>query len=56
MKILSNRSIKKPWITQGIRESIRIKYQLFMSGNKNRYLYYRNKIVSLIRTSKKKIL
>ena len=56
LKTLNKRSskiISKPWITKGIRESIRIKNQLFLSGKKERYRYYRNKIVTLIRISKK---
>ena len=49
LKSLNNRNFKKvskPWITQGIRESIRIKNSLFLSGNKKGYLYYRNKSFS----------
>ena len=53
---INNRTAKqlsKPWITHGIRESIKTKNRLFASGNRERYIYYRNKIVHLVRISKK---
>jgi len=56
MHIISNRKVKqlkKPWITQGIRKSIRIKNQLFYDGNTSKYKHYRNMLTTLIRTSKK---
>jgi len=56
IKTLSKRMAKKfskPWITTGIRESIKVKNDLFANGNRTRYLYYRNKLVTLIRNSKK---
>ena len=50
---ISNRKRKvlfKPWITTGSTEvSIRMKSQLYASGDKVRYKYYRIKISSLIR-------
>ena len=52
---LSNRKLKnlsKPWITSGIRESIKVKNKLFSQGRHNKYIYYRNKITTLIRLSK----
>jgi len=56
MRKLSNRTIKqmnKPWISQGIRKSIRIKNQLFYEGDTYKYKSYRNKLTILIRTAKK---
>ena len=44
---LSKRKIKqlsKPWITKGIRTSIRIKKKLYFSGDKDKYKHYINKI------------
>ena len=55
-KTLSNRQIKqqsKPWITKGIRASIKVKNKLYMSGNDTLYKHYRNKIAQLVRLSKK---
>ena len=37
--------LSKPWITQGLRKSIKIKNSLFYSGDIDMYKYYRNKIV-----------
>ena len=57
MKTLSKRKAKqlsKPWITKGIRASIKIKNQLYMSRDQSRYKHYRNAISNLIRLSKKK--
>ena len=57
MKIISKRKVKqlsKPWITKGIRASIKIKNRLFASGNEIKYKLYRNSICSLTRLSKKK--
>ena len=48
MKILA-----KPWITRGIRNSIRKKNKFFMQGDRVNYKIYRNKISNLIRLSKK---
>ena len=56
MKTLSHRKAKqfsKPWITKGIRTSIKIKNRLYLSGDEDKYKSYRNKICSLIRVSKK---
>ena len=49
-KTLSKRKAKqfsKPWITKGLRKSIKIKNRLFYSGDILRYKLYRNRIVSL---------
>ena len=43
----------KPWITEGIRKSIKSKNSLFYQGNSEKYKYYRNKILTLTRISKK---
>lgn len=56
MKKVSHRLAKrlsKPWITKGIRSSIRKKNKFLAKGDETRYRYYRNRICSLIRTSKK---
>ena len=56
MRALSCRKAKqcsKPWITKGIRTSIKIKNKLYLSGNDTKYKFYRNKICSLTRISKK---
>ena len=54
IKSLSKRMAKrqaKPWITEGIRTSIKLKNKFYASGYNVKY--YRNKITSLIRISKK---
>ena len=43
----------KPWITKGLRKSIKIKNALFCSGDIDKYKYYRNKLLTLSRLSKK---
>ena len=56
IKTLSRRRIKqfsKPWITKGIRTSIKEKNRLYQIGDQEKYKYYRNKICSLTRLSKK---
>ena len=56
MKTLSKRKLKqfsKPWITIGLKKSIRVKNSLFQSGNFAQYKLYRNKISALTRASKK---
>ena len=56
MKQLSSRKRKvlsKPWITTGLKVSIRMKNKLYPSGDEVRYKYYRNKISNLLRISKK---
>ena len=56
IKQISRRQAKqltKPWITRGIRASIKIKNKLFASGQEERYKYYRNKICRLTRISKR---
>ena len=56
IKNLSKRKAKqlsKPWITKGIRTSIKIKNKLFASDNNLQYRLYRNKLTYLIRASKK---
>ena len=56
LKTLSRRRAKqlsKPWITRGIRKSIRVKNSLDLSGNKELYRIYRNKIINISRQSKR---
>ena len=56
LRPISKRRLKqmnKPWITSGIRKSIKVKNQLFHSGYTNKYKLYRNKILTLTRVSKK---
>ena len=56
LKSLSKRKFKqfsKPWITKGLLKSIKIKNALFASGDMIKYKFYRNKITTLIRHSKK---
>ena len=56
IKTVSKRKKKllaKPWITRGIRTSIRIKNKLYRTGDEVRYKYYRNTICKLTRQSKK---
>ena len=45
--------MQKPWITRGLRKSIKVKNRHFYSGNKAQYKIYRNKILILSRLSKK---
>jgi len=55
-KTLSQRRVKqmqKPWITRGLRKSIKVKNRLLYSGNKAQYKIHRNKILLLSRLSKK---
>ena len=47
---VSNRQLKqfsKPWITSGLRKSIKVKNSLLQSGDLVNYKIYRNKICSL---------
>ena len=56
LKPLSKRKFKrslKPWITKGLLKSIKIKNALFAEGDIDKYKFYRNKITTLIRQSKK---
>ena len=56
MKVLSQckaKQLPKPWMTKGIKTSIKVKNRLFTIGDNARYKLYRNKICSLIRLSKK---
>ena len=55
MKTISNRKAKqfsKPWITKGIRISIKGKNKLYASGDTASYKIYRKKKLSLTRLSK----
>ena len=57
LKDVSKRRLKlltKPWLTKGIRRSIRVKNNLFFNSNWNKYKQYRNKLTTLIRLSKQK--
>ena len=47
------KQLTKPWITKGIKKSIKIKNRLFNRGDKDKYKFYRNKILTLTRQSKK---
>ena len=47
------KQLSKPWITKGIRKSIKIKNSLYHSKFEHQYRLYRNKITTLIRLSKK---
>ena len=54
MKTISNRKAKqlcKPWITKGIRISIKVKNKLYASGDTANYKIYRNKICTSTRLS-----
>ena len=56
LKTVSKRKAKqlsKPWITRGLRKSIKIKNDLFYSGDTATYKLYRNKILSFSRQSKR---
>ena len=56
MKTISNRKAKqlsKPWIPKGIRISIKVKNNLYASGDTANYKIYRNKICTLTRLSKR---
>jgi hypothetical protein len=56
LKLISKRMIEqfsKPWITKGIRRSIKIKNKLYYSADKNKYKLYRNKITNLINRKRK---
>ena len=55
MKTISNRKAKqfsKPWITKGLRKSIKVKNKLYVLGDRAKYKMYRNKICTLTRISK----
>ena len=46
IKQISRRQLKrfsKPWITQGIRASIKTKNKLFAPGDQTKHKFYRNK-------------
>ena len=56
LKKVSNRMRKqfsKPWITSGLKKSIKVKNSLLQSGNLVKYKFYRNRIRTLTRLSKK---
>ena len=55
MKTISNlkgKQLSKPWITQGLHTSLKIKNKLYAPGDVSKYKTYRNKICSLTRISK----
>ena len=55
MKTISNRKAKqfsKPWITKGLRKSIRVKNKLYALDDRVKYKMYRNRICTLTRISK----
>ena len=47
------KQISKPWITSGLKKSIKVKNFLLQSGNLVKNKFYRNKICTLTRLSKK---
>ena len=52
LKSISRQQAKqfaKPWITSGLRNSIKVNNSLFRSGDTAKYKQYRNKISSLTR-------
>ena len=54
MKTISNRKAKqfcKPWITKGLRKSIRVKNKLYASHDRVKYKMHRNRICTLTRIS-----
>ena len=56
LKTVSNRMRKqfsKPWITSGLKKSIKVKNFLLQSDNLVQYKLYRNRICTLTRLSKK---
>ena len=42
------KQLSKPWITTGLKVSIMVKNKLHVSGDEDKYKYYRNKICSQI--------
>ena len=59
LRPLSKRKAKqfsKPWITWGIRKSIKVKNALFASGNYEKYKHYRNKILTLVAAVKSRAI
>ena len=55
LRRISNRKQKllaKPWLTAGLRKSIRVNNALFLTSDWDKYKFYRNKIISLTRLSK----
>ena len=55
IKTISNLKVKqfsKPWITKGLRKSIRVKNKLYASDDRVKYKMYRNRICTLTRISK----
>jgi hypothetical protein len=55
-KSVTHRDIKKfskPWITNGLKKSIKEKNRLLSQGDHDKYKYYRNRISTLIRNNKK---
>ena len=55
LRCIPNRKQKllaKPWLTAGLRKSIRVKNALFLTSDWDKYKFYRNKIISLTRLSK----
>lgn len=61
IKKKDNISIKQPWITQGLMQSILTRNRLYKislrkptAQNKDRYKHYRNRLTTLIRVSRKR--
>ena len=53
-QINRQKRFSKPWMTQGIRASIKTNNKLFASGDQTKYKFYRNKINHLIQISVKR--
>ena len=57
IKNLSKHKIKqlaKPWITKGLKTSIKVKNKLYVMGDSTQYTYYKNRITTVTRLSKQK--
>ena len=55
LRSISNRKQKflaKPWLTAGLRKSIRVKNNLFYTSDRDKYKFCKNKIISLTRTKR----
>ena len=48
----NQKRLAKPWLTVGLRKSIRVKNNLFFNSDWDKYKLYRNKIITLTRLSK----
>ena len=46
--------LTKPWLTAGLRKSIKVKNKLFFESNWPKYKIHRNKLTTFIRLSKQR--